>query len=79
MNQYQPRFLAWVASLGSPPTLPPLYEFMAWIRRQWHHWRAATGYKGEIAEKQHADFDRWLAERHGVPSAAVGRSEGYLS
>lgn len=43
--------------------------YTSWISREWATWRALVGLtSGFLGSKEHAAFDRWLAERHDVPA-----------
>lgn len=41
--------------------------YMAWVSGEWSAWRRVYGPESRFDGDIHAEFDRWLADRHDVP------------
>ena len=62
-NRYQPRYRAFLMSLGLPDDTddrPPNYEFISYINTSLRVFREVTGYQGPLNEKAHNDFTAYL-------------------
>lgn len=67
----QPYWVAFEMATGQRGAVGRGAEYIIWNGRQWRAWAKERG-RGDarnVTETERADFGRWLAGRHGSPSA----------